>query len=68
MTVKGKLFNGALICIEVFNTSEKIQIPRNLQKECKMPSDQLEFDVLFKDCHSRHFTLEKKKGCIKTEF
>lgn len=61
MTAKEKLLNGALYCIEVFNTSEKMQIPRNLPKECKMPSDQLEFDILFKDCHSKHFTLKKKK-------
>lgn len=46
------------------NTSEKMQILRNLQKERKMPSDQLEFDILFKDCHSKHSTLEKR--CIKT--
>lgn len=65
MTAKGKLLNGALICIEVFNTSEKMQIPGNLQKEYKMPSDQLEFDTLFKVCHSKHFTLQKKKDVLK---
>lgn len=47
------------------NTSEKMQILRNLQRECKMSSDQLEFDILFKDCHSKHSTLEKKKDVLK---
>lgn len=42
-----------------------MQIPRNLQKEYKMPSDQLEFDILFKDCHSKHFASEKKKEVLK---
>lgn len=30
-----------------------------------MPSDQLAFDILFKDCHSKHFALEKKKEILK---
>lgn len=30
-----------------------------------MPSDQREFDILFKDCHSKHFTLKKKKVVLK---